>query len=86
MDFPRVVFRCPGKARCGRGGEGETYDQVLVENAEEHAAAIKAGYFSTLPEALAHPATLKVEEPKKPEPEKPEGKKPEPEKPDLKVK
>lgn len=76
MEFPRFVFRCPGKERCGRGGEGETYDQVLVENEEEHAAAIKAGYFSTLPEAMAHPATLKTEEPKpkKPEPKKPEGK------------
>lgn len=77
MDFPRVVFRCPGKARCGRGGEGETYDQVLVENVEEHAAAVKAGYFPTLPEAMAHPA--------KPEPEKPKAKKPEPEKPEGKV-
>lgn len=73
MDFPRVVFRCPGKTACGRGGKDETYDYVLVENEQEHAAAIKAGYFSTLPEAMAH--STKAKSKAEPEPEKPKAEK-----------
>ena len=53
MDFPRFVFRCPGKNSCNGG----THDQVLVENESEHEAAIAAGYFPTLPEALKAPVT-----------------------------
>lgn len=90
MDFPRLVFRSPGKTACGRGGKDETYDHVLVENEQEHAAALKAGYFPTLPEALAHPVKFKLEpapEVKEPEVKEPEHAKLEPEtKSGLKVK
>lgn len=51
MEFPRFVFRCPGAKTCNGG----TYDQLLVESESEHAAAVKAGYFPTLPEALKAP-------------------------------
>lgn len=49
MDFPRLVFISPGKLACNGG----TYAHELVDTQESFDAAIKAGFFSTIPEALA---------------------------------
>ena len=40
MDFPRYVFTSEGKEKCALG----TYGVALVEDKDEFAAAIKAGY------------------------------------------
>jgi len=48
MEYPRLVFICPGANKCNGG----TYDHELVPNATEHKAALAAGYFDTVPEAL----------------------------------
>lgn len=48
MEFPRLVFKSPGPYKCNGG----TYGHVPVENDQEYAAALAAGYHSTVPEAL----------------------------------
>jgi hypothetical protein len=48
MDFPRMVFTSPGPHVCNGG----TYGHTIVDNAEDLAAALKAEWFPTLPEAL----------------------------------
>lgn len=48
MEYPRLVFKCPGPyAR-----QGGTYDHAVVNDAGEHASQIGAGWFNTLPEAI----------------------------------
>ena len=62
MDFPSLVYRCPGPHF---GPSGTTYVAESVANESELAAARSAGWFATLPEAveafLAPPATEPVE-------------------------
>jgi hypothetical protein len=48
MDFPRFVFTSPGPDKCNGG----TYGTELVEDKAEYDVALKAGFYSTLPEAL----------------------------------
>jgi len=58
MDFPRLVYACPGPIECAGG---KTYGQQVVNNAEEHAAALKAGYHDNLADALENkPAPVPV--------------------------
>lgn len=48
MEFPQLVYKCPGPyAR-----QGGTYDHAVVNDADEHASHIGAGWFNTLPEAI----------------------------------
>jgi hypothetical protein len=48
MDFPRFVFTSPGPYSCNGG----TYGSRLVHDGDEHSAALKVGFFATVPEAL----------------------------------
>ena len=48
-DFPRFVFTSPGPCAC----QGGTYGAELVQNEKEFEAALSAGFFETVPEALA---------------------------------
>jgi hypothetical protein len=48
LEFPRFVFTSPGPLPCNGG----TYGEKIVQDEDEHEAALKAGFFSTLPEAL----------------------------------
>ena len=49
MDFPALVYRCPGPHI---GPQGTTYGAELVRNEAEFAAALSAGLFATLPAAV----------------------------------
>lgn len=49
MDFPALVYRCPGPHV---GPKGTTYGAELVKDETESAAALSAGWFATLPEAV----------------------------------
>ena len=49
MDFPTLVYRCPGPHD---GPPGTTYKAEPVADASELAAALSAGWFATLPEAV----------------------------------
>ena len=53
MEYPRFVFTSPGPLSCGHG---KTYGEHLVSSDDELAAALAAGFFATLPEALDPPA------------------------------
>ena len=48
MEFPRFVFKDHGPHQ----RPGGSYDHALVESQSEMDAALKAGWFATLPEAL----------------------------------
>ena len=48
MEFPRFVFKDHGPHQ----RPGGSYDHALVESQSEMDAALKAGRFATLPEAL----------------------------------
>jgi hypothetical protein len=48
LDYPRFVFTAPGPTVC----QGGSYGTELVKNDDELAAAIDAGFFMTIPEAL----------------------------------
>jgi len=48
MEFPRFVFKDHGPHQRAGG----SYDHALVESQAEFDAALKAGWFATLPEAL----------------------------------
>ena len=48
MEFPRLVFKCHGP----HVRQGGTYDHAVVNDADEHASQISAGWFNTLPEAI----------------------------------
>lgn len=56
MEFPRVVFKCPGPNSC----QGGSFKNHLVKDVSEFDDALSDGWHATLPEALA----VKVE-PKK---------------------
>jgi hypothetical protein len=49
MDFPTLVYRCPGPHW---GPPGTTYQAEPVVDASDLAAALSAGWFATLPEAV----------------------------------
>ena len=53
MDFPRFVFTSPGPLPCGNG---RNYGEKLVNDEYELAAALEAGFYASLPEALDPPA------------------------------
>ena len=53
MEYPRFVFTSPGPLSCGHG---KTYGEHLVSSDEEYVAALAAGFFASLPEALDPPA------------------------------
>lgn len=55
MEYPRLVFICPGANKCNGG----TYDHELVKDATEHKAAISAGFSDTVTEALEAMAEAK---------------------------
>lgn len=48
MDFPRYVFTSPGKEKVKEG----SYGTRLVQDDEEYEAALNAGFFSTMIEAI----------------------------------
>lgn len=48
MDFPTLVYKCPGSHQ----RPGGTYSYKGVQDADEHAAALAGGWFATLPEAI----------------------------------
>lgn len=48
MEYPRLVFTSPGPNKCNGG----TYGHELVSDESEHEAAIKAGFFDSVPEAI----------------------------------
>ena len=64
MDFPRYVFTSPGNLSAGWG---RTYGEEIVNDDGEYEAAIKAGFYGTLPEAVEA-----AKSPKKPDPAKAE--------------
>jgi len=49
MDYPRNVYIVPGELRLAGGG---TYGLESVKTKEAHEAALKKGYFDTIPEAV----------------------------------
>lgn len=70
MEFPRYVFTSPGNLSAGWG---RTYGEEIVNDDAEYAAALKAGFYGTLPEAFEaakNPKPAKAEEPKAEEPVK----------------
>ena len=56
--FPALVYRCPGPHW---GPPGTTYEAAPAADAEALAAALSAGWFATLPEAVE--AFLRPSEP-----------------------
>jgi len=48
MQFPTLVYKCPGAHQ----RPGGTYAYQGVQDADEHAAALADGWFVTLPEAI----------------------------------
>jgi hypothetical protein len=50
-EFPRFVFTSPGNCNC----LGGTYGYELVQDETELKAALDAGFFETVPEALNPP-------------------------------
>lgn len=59
-EYPRYVFTAPGPVGC----QGGSYGSELVQDAKEHDAALEAGFFDSIPEALEAAKTPK--EPKEP--------------------
>ena len=51
MEFPRFVFKNGGPHQRAGG----FYDHFVVENETEYGAALEAGWFATLPEAINPP-------------------------------
>ena len=51
MEFPRLVFKDKGPHQ----RPGGFYDHLAVESEAEYSAALKAGWYGTMPEALAPP-------------------------------
>jgi hypothetical protein len=48
MDFPRLVYTSPGSEII----YSNTFGYKVVKDGDEYAAALEAGFFATLPEAL----------------------------------
>lgn len=57
MEFPRFVYKDKGPYERAGG----TYDATMVEDEAEHIAAIKAGWFGNLQEAIDSPNVGHVE-------------------------
>ncbi|WP_110402617.1 MULTISPECIES: hypothetical protein [unclassified Pseudomonas] len=49
MSFPTIVYRCPGAHHC----IGGTYDYIGAADEEALSSLRSAGWFMTLPEAMA---------------------------------
>ena len=49
MGFPTLVYRCPGHHQC----PGGTFDYRPIETADQLEQALAAGWFETLPQAMA---------------------------------
>lgn len=49
MNFPTIVYRCPGDHHCAGG----TYGYLGVSEQPQLDAALSGGWFLTLPEAIA---------------------------------
>lgn len=49
MEFPALVYRCPGTNQ----RPGGTYNYLSVQDEQQHVAALAEGWFETLPEAIA---------------------------------
>lgn len=64
MDFPRLVYISPGKNPC----QGGSFDYELAVDKANFDAALAAGYFATVPEALKA-AESQAEPDTAPEPE-----------------
>lgn len=64
MEYPSLVYRCPG-AHQRMGG---TYAYLPVQDEDEHAKASADGWFDTLPEAIEAHDNPKAAEPVKAEP------------------
>ena len=56
MEYPRFVYISPGPNEC----QGGTYDSAAVKDATEHAAALKAGFSDSIPEALKAASAIKA--------------------------
>ena len=48
MEFPTLLYRCPGMHQC----EGGSFSTLQVQDDKESATALKAGWCETLPEAM----------------------------------
>lgn len=48
MEYPRFVFISPGPNKCNGG----TYGHEIVQNENEHKAAIEAGFSDSVTDAL----------------------------------
>lgn len=62
MKYPTMVYRCPGPHQ----RKGGTFDTRGVKSQEELEAALKDGWFETLPEAIEGKASLKELPPETP--------------------
>ena len=63
MEFPAIVYRCPGPHW---GPHGTTYDTLAVEDATAFDAALSGGWLPTLQDAAETAAGLRVEAPEAP--------------------
>ncbi len=50
--FPRTLYTSPGKIKWGSKSENKSYDDVIVNDEDELAAAEKAGYVDSFHDAL----------------------------------
>ena len=64
MEFPRFVFKDHGPHQRAGG----SYDHAPVESQEEFDAALKAGWFATLPEAIETKPVIALPPPALPPP------------------
>lgn len=48
MDFPTLLYRCPGLHQC----DGGSFSTLHVQSDKEAAAALRAGWCESLPEAM----------------------------------
>ena len=55
MEFPRSVFRSPGKHDAGHGN---TFDYSIVDDEEEFKGALAAGFWESVPEAIENPGSV----------------------------
>ena len=63
-EFPRAVFTAPGPNAC----QGGSYGSELVRDEKEMKAALEAGFFETLPEALEAEKAAKAPKAEAPKP------------------
>jgi hypothetical protein len=63
-EFPMLVYVSPGKYQAGHGN---SFDHEPVNSEEELRAALAAGFYKSVPEAIeAHKNPKKIEAPKNP--------------------